>query len=107
MALKNLSSKVWSPDFPFSPAKVPIFYGWIIVSVGIVGLMGSMPGQSSGFAPFTVPMMEALGLSELAMSTSFLVGTLLSGFLMSYGGRYANIYGLRKSMVYSCMLFGL
>src|SRR4051812_21251643 len=38
-------SKLWNPHVPFSPARWPFFYGWIIVFGATVGTLFTIPGQ--------------------------------------------------------------
>jgi hypothetical protein len=46
-------SRLWSPNFPFAPAKSPFFYGWVIVAAGTLGVVFSIPGQTMGFTVFS------------------------------------------------------
>ena len=44
---------IWSPHFPFSPARKPLFYGWVMVAAGPLGIEFSIPGQTMGFSVFS------------------------------------------------------
>jgi hypothetical protein len=35
-------------DFPFRPAALPFYYGWVILVVSTVGIVMSVPGQTMG-----------------------------------------------------------
>ncbi|MFW6208946.1 MAG: MFS transporter [Spirochaetota bacterium] len=81
---------------PFNPAHSPIYYGWIILGIGTLGMLMSIPGQTVGVSVFTDYLIEALGLSRNAISMAYLVGTVGSAFLLSAGGRAFDRYGARK-----------
>ncbi len=87
---------LWHPEVPFSPRRSRVFYGWIIVGVATVGLLGSIPGQTIGVGVFIDPLMDALSLSRVDISLAYLIGTLGSGLLMPLGGRLLDRWGARQ-----------
>lgn len=88
-------TRIMQPDFPFSPKRVGVFYGWVIVVFTITGTLMSIPGQTAGVSVFTDPLIEATGLSRLALSNAYLVGTLTSGLLLPFGGVFIDRFGAR------------
>jgi hypothetical protein len=40
---------------PFSPGKIPFFYGWVIVLASIVGVLASSPGTNNRGVDFYRP----------------------------------------------------
>ena len=80
------------PNRPFAPARVPIFYGWVIVAVATLGVVMSIPGQTMGVSVFTDHLIEATGLTRLELSNAYLVGTVISGLLLPRGGRLLDRY---------------
>jgi sugar phosphate permease len=100
-------SRFWQPDFPFKPARSPLFYGWVIVFAGTVGMVFSIPGQTMGFSVFTDSMMADLGLSRDALSWAYCLGTVVSGFTLPIFGRAFDRLGARKMVVYSAIATGL
>ena len=38
---------------PFAPKKIPFFYGWAILVFSALGILMSMPGQTTGISAFT------------------------------------------------------
>ena len=83
------------PDFPFRPARLPFFYGWVVVAVSTFGVVMSIPGQTMGVSVFTDHLIAATGLSRLELSNSYLVGTLLSSLLLPRGGVWLDRHGAR------------
>ncbi len=100
-------SRVWSPDVPFRPASWPFFYGWVVTAMGTLAMIATSPGQTMGVGVFNEPMMRALGLSRLQMSIAYLAGTVLGGFLLPRAGRLLDRAGARRTMTWTCFLFGL
>jgi len=89
-------STLWHPDVPFQPRRSPVFYGWVIVAVATIGILGSIPGQTIGLGVFIDSLMEALSLSRVDISLAYLIGTLASGILMPLGGRLLDRWGARR-----------
>jgi len=99
-------SRFWSPDFPFAPARLPFFYGWVIVAAAATGIVFSIPGQTMGFSVFTDVMMAELGLSRVQLSLAYCLGTLLSGFTLPRVGRLYDILGGRRMAVFASLATG-
>jgi len=99
-------SGIWDPAFPFDPAKSPVFYGWIILGAAIVGFIASIPGQTMGVSVYTDLLIEHLGLSRIELTTAYLIGTTISGFLVPYGGILFDRLGARRFFVLATLLFG-
>lgn len=95
------------PNSPFAPKRLPFFYGWIVAVVGTIGVLMSMPGQTMGVSVFTDPLLEATGLSRLGFSNAYLVGTLMSGILLPFGGQLLDRYGARSIAIGACLGLGL
>jgi len=53
--------KLWE-EFPFAPRRLPFFYGWIILVLGVLGFLMSAPGQTYGVSPFIEPLLQSVGL---------------------------------------------
>jgi len=87
-------SSRWS-EFPFSPRKLPFFYGWVILAASTLGILASIPGQTMGVGVFTEDLIEALGLSRTQLSTSYALGTIASSFLLPYAGTLLDRFGGR------------
>ncbi len=93
-------AKVASSDrWPFDPSRVRVYYGWIVLVVGSIGVLASVPGQTAGVSVFTDHLTEATGLSRLQLSIAYLIGTGSSGLLLSRGGRAIDRHGSRKVAV--------
>ena len=104
---KYHGSKRWDPDFPFSPKKIPFFYGWLIVAAGTLAVVFSIPGQTMGFSVFTDVLIKELGLTRVQLSTAYCIGTVISGLSLPFFGRLYDRLGARRMIVYSSFATGL
>ncbi len=93
-----------SPNFPFRPAALPFFYGWVIVAVATLGVVMSIPGQTMGVSVFTDHLIRVTGLDRLELSYTYLVGTLASSLLLPRGGVYLDHHGARMTGVVACVV---
>ena len=82
-------------NIPFVPAKVPVFYGWIILGAGTIGIMMSIPGQTMGVSVFTENLLEDLEINRNNLSLAYLLGTMGSGLLITRAGKLYDRFGAR------------
>ena len=76
-----------------------IFYGSVILVVCTMGKIMSSPGQSPCIGPTTDAIMVTLGMSESAITSLYLVGTLGSAFSLPHMGRVLDRIRPRKFIV--------
>jgi OFA family oxalate/formate antiporter-like MFS transporter len=98
--------KVVRPDFPFRPASLPFFYGWVVLGASTLGIAMSIPGQTMGISVFTDHLIEVCGLSRLELSNAYLVGTVVSGLLLPAGGTLVDRFGPRRVVFVVCAALG-
>ena len=84
-----------SDRWPFDPVRIGIYYGWVVVVAGTIGMIASVPGQTAGVSVFTDELTASTGLTRLQLSIAYLIGTGTSGFLLPRGGRAIDRYGAR------------
>lgn len=89
------------------PALFPFFYGYIIAMVGTIGILASLPGQTVGVSTFTDPVMQALNLSRDQFSMAYMLGTLLSSFLITRSGVFYDRHGARITSALAITLLGI
>ena len=90
-----------------NPNKSPVFYGYIVLFVGSIGVLASIPGQTIGVSVFTDPVKDALGLSRNQFSNAYMIGTLLSSFFVSKAGVWFDKYGARYVAFFATILLGI
>jgi MFS family permease len=105
--LKNgMTISRWA-NFPFSPAKNPFFYGWIIVASATVGVIASIPGQTIGVGVFTESLIKSLKISRTQLSTAYMFGTIASSMFLPFAGKLIDKLGTRIMGIASAVLLGL
>jgi MFS family permease len=90
-------------NIPFAPARFPIFYGWVVVVVGALGVLMSTPGQTMGVGPFKTHLVDALGLSGLQLSVAYMIGTGASGLILTFAGKAYDRWGARTVTTAACL----
>ncbi len=88
-------------NVPFSPAKWPFFYGWVILFAAIIGTLASIPGQTIGVGVFKVPLLGVLDVDELKLAIAYGIGTTMSSLALPYAGKVFDRFGVRISVVYT------
>ncbi|MDR0590611.1 MAG: MFS transporter [Puniceicoccales bacterium] len=101
------ASKIFEPHFPFSPACIPFFYGWVIFFSSLCGRLISVSGHSAGIAPFTEHLIATLGISRVCYSNILFFATVASSFFLPFFGRLFDRSGTRRAMTYSGIALGL
>lgn len=97
-----------SNKFSFiNPKRFPFFYGYVILFIGSIGILASIPGQTVGVSIFTDPVKDALGLSRNQFSNAYMFGTLLSAFFVARAGVLFDKYGARYVAFFAALFLGL
>ncbi len=94
-------------NWPFSPKKLPFFYGWVVWLFSTLGFLISIPGQTMGMAVFTDPFIEVLGLTRTELSLAYLFGTVGSSLFLTKAGRWYDKYGGRIMITLSSIALGI
>lgn len=91
----NRSLKQTFNNFPFNPSSSPVYYGWIVVLLGTLGVIMSAPGQTMGVATFTDYLIDSFQISRNQLSLAYMIGTILSSFAITKGGKIYDRIGAR------------
>jgi len=67
-------------------ARFPIYYGWVILAAGTLGVTMTGPGQTYIVSMFIEPLIRDLGLSRSVVSTLYMIGTLGNAVLLQAAG---------------------
>ncbi len=90
-----------------NPKKFPFFYGYIVLFIGSIGVLASIPGQTVGVSVYTDPVKDALGLTRNQFSNAYMIGTLLSAFFVAKAGVLFDKYGARYVAFFAAFLLGV
>jgi len=94
-------------DFPFTPAKLPFFYGWVIVAAATIGVIASIPGQTIGVGVFTEYLIESLKISRTKLSTAYMFGTITSSLILPFAGKLIDKFGTRITGIIAAVSLAL
>jgi MFS family permease len=87
-------------------ARLPFFYGWVILGISALSLFMSAPGQTYTISVFIEPMLDELGWSRTMFSGIFTAGSLTGGLAMIIVGRLFDRYGARILLTATVIAFG-
>ncbi|MCB0753105.1 MAG: MFS transporter, partial [Ignavibacteriae bacterium] len=87
--------------------KFPFFYGYVVLLSGTIGVMLSVPGQTVGISVFTDFLIRDLNISRESLSLAYLIGTLLSSFILTYAGKFYDRFGSRVTSMLAGFFLGL
>ena len=65
------------------------YYGWVVLGVAALAMVGTLPGRTQGLGLITEPLMRDLGFSRVVYAQVNLVATLI-GALVLYRRRPAD-----------------
>ncbi len=85
----------------------PIFYGWVVWFVALVGSIATSPGQSFSVSLFFDFFIEDFGLDRTTVSSLYGAGTFIASLTLTWVGRKLDLLGNRRMGVIIGMLFGL
>ncbi len=92
---------------PFAPSKFPIYYGWVILGAGTIGMLMSVPGQTVGVSAFTEDLLNDLQVNRDSLSLAYLVGTIFSGLMITRAGKFYDKYGARVMAFIAGVMLGV
>lgn len=87
-------------------ARVPIFYGWVILPVASLALFVSGPGQTYTISVFVDPIIEDMGWSRTLVSSLYTAGSLSAAAAMVVVGYLLDRYGARVMLMGVGVLLG-
>lgn len=80
-------------------ARVPFFYGWVILFAGTLGYIMTSPGQTYVISVVLEPLLADLEMSRSLTSILYGVATVISGLALPAVGRSVDRYGSRLMVV--------
>jgi len=90
-------------------SRFPVYYGWVILGAGTLGVIMTGPGQTFIVQAFIEEFIQDLGLSRTLVSTLYMIGTLANAALLQLigVGRMIDRRGPRVMAMVISILFGL
>ena len=85
----------------------PIYYGWVVWFVAMVGAMATSPGQSFSVSLFFDFFIEDFGLDRTTASSLYGAGTFIASLSLTWVGRKLDLLGNRRMGVIVGLLFAV
>ncbi len=94
------SAHVFESDLskPF-PARLPFYYGWIILGMSAVAMVATLPGRSVGIGLITEPLLADLKLSRVSFGEMNFWATLIGAAFNMFCGQALDRFGVRSVSV--------
>lgn len=80
---------------PSAPGRFAIYYGWVIVVLAALAMIGTLPGRTQGLGLITEPLLADLQLDRVAFAQMNLWATLLGALFCLGVGRGIDQWGAR------------
>jgi MFS transporter, OFA family, oxalate/formate antiporter len=85
----------------------PVFYGWIIMMAGSLGLVMTSPGQTYTVSIFIEHFIQDLSINRTIVSALYTGGTIAGSLTLPFWGRLVDRRGSRWAVTIISILFGL
>lgn len=85
----------------------PIFYGWIIWLVAMIGLSATSPGQSYSVSLFIDHYIVDFNIDRTTVSGLYGIGTFIAAFSLTWVGKWIDQYGNRTMAIIIAAAFAL
>lgn len=83
------------------------YYGWVVLAVAALAMVGTLPGRTQGLGLITEPLIRDLGLSRVAYAQINLVATLIGALFCIGVGRLIDRVGSRPVLTVTAAALGL
>ena len=95
------------PRLPGLLARIPFYYGWVIMTVAAVAMVGTLPGRTQGLGLITESLLRDLQLDRVTFAQMNLWATLLGSLFCLGVGRLQDQIGSRVILALVAGLLGL
>jgi len=79
----------------------------MILAAGTIGILMSIPGQTTGVSVFIENLLRDLEISRNNLSLAYLFGTVFSGLMITKAGKYYDQYGARLMAFIAAGILGI
>ncbi len=91
---------------PAAFARAPFYYGWVVMGLAALAMVGTLPGRTQGLGLITESLLKDLSLDRLAFAQMNLWATLLGSLFCLGVGRLQDQLGSRTMLVLIASLLG-
>jgi len=90
-----------------APQVSRIYYGWIVLGLAALAMLGTLPGRTQGLGLITEPLIRDLGVSRVDYAQINLAATLIGGLFCFGIGRWLDRAGSRLVLTIVAAALGL
>lgn len=101
-----MTSSAALPKIPAVLARAPFYYGWVVLGLAALAMVGTLPGRTQGLGLITESLLRDLSLDRLAFAQMNLWATLLGSLFCLGVGRLQDQLGSRTMLVVIASLLG-
>ncbi len=98
---------VKAPPYKSIVTALPMYYGWIVWFVAMIGAVASSPGQSFSISLFMDDFIADFGLDRTTVSSLYGAGTFVASLSMTWIGKRLDLTGNRLMGMAIGLLFGI
>jgi MFS family permease len=84
-----------------------VFYGWVVLGVAALAMVGTLPGRTQGLGLITEPLLRDLSLSRVSYAQINLVATLVGALFCVGVGRLIDRVGSRIVLTITAASLGM
>jgi rhodanese-related sulfurtransferase/cyanate permease len=84
-----------------------MYYGWVVLGVAALAMVGTLPGRTQGLGLITEPLIRDLGLSRVGYAQINLVSTVIGALFCIGVGRLIDRLGSRLVLTVTAVALGL
>lgn len=89
------------------PRAAGVYYGWVVLGVAALAMVGTLPGRTQGLGLVTEPLLRDLGIGRVAFAQINLVATLVGALFCIGIGRLIDRVGSRLVLTVTAVALGL
>jgi MFS family permease len=83
------------------------YYGWVVLVVAALAMVGTLPGRTQGLGLVTEPLLQDLGISRVAFAQVNFVATLVGSLFCAGIGRWIDRSGSRVVLTTIAVALGV
>lgn len=102
----HMTSPAAEVRLPGTVTRAPVYYGWAIVALAALAMVGTLPGRTQGLGLITEPLLQDLHLDRVGFAQMNLWATLIGSLFCLATGRLLDQLGARAVLARVAIALG-